>query len=99
MTTRVVDVDSDEDVRQAVLANARRHLPHYEARAPIPRQPSLELPPFDFEAAERAWRKSVRRHGVVQTNIYTTNATTGRRCELPIDACMCMACVSTRVLG
>ena len=90
--------DSDEDVRQVVLANARRPC-SYDVRAAVPRPPVVRLrPPIDFEAAETAWRLDVRKYGVAQSGIYTTKSN-GQRCELSIDACMCMVCMRKRVLG
>ena len=57
---------------------------------------------LDFVASSRAWREDVRRYGKTQLNVFTytpsvLNDGGERRCELPVCACMCKACMQRRV--
>jgi len=103
-----VAIQTSFDVDDAALRRIARTLRYAEtlecvvdlrnaARSPPNREHGLE-----FVASSRAWCDGVRRYGKTQSNIFTytpsvLNGGDARRCELPVYACMCTACMQRRV--
>jgi len=63
----------------------------------VERPPPEAIPGLDFEAASQAWRSSVLVYGKARGDEYTTRASTGTRCPVPVYACTCLVCTRKRV--